>query len=87
MPILKINDLENTYNFTGQGLTKNKNGLFLNPIGTGRLYRWDGDSKKENGQELILLFSQVTIFKVSSFQWILPSTHLVALGFGISMGI
>lgn len=46
VPILKINDLENTYNFTGQGLTKNKKGLFLNPIGTGRLYRWDGDSKK-----------------------------------------
>ena len=48
LPILKIDDLENTFNFTGQGLTKTKNGLFLNPIGTGRLYKWEGDSKKGN---------------------------------------
>ena len=52
IPILKINDLQNTFNFTGQGLTKNKNGLFLNPIGTGRLYKWNGDSKKGNWQRI-----------------------------------
>ena len=42
MPILNIKDLRGTFQFTGQSLNKNQNGLFLNPIGTGRLYKWDG---------------------------------------------
>jgi cbb3-type cytochrome oxidase subunit 3 len=43
MPILKITDLKPTFNFSGQALTKNNKGLFLNPLGTGRVYQWVGD--------------------------------------------
>ena len=42
MPILDIKDLSGTFQYSGQSLNKNQNGLFLNPIGTGRLYKWNG---------------------------------------------
>lgn len=42
MAILNIKDLTGTFQFTGQSLNKNQKGLFLNPVGTGRLYKWEG---------------------------------------------
>jgi hypothetical protein len=42
MAILNIKDLTGTFHYTGQSLNKNPKGLFLNPIGTGRLYKWKG---------------------------------------------
>ena len=44
MPILKIKDLTGTFNFTGQSINKNERGLFMNHLGTGRLYQWKGDA-------------------------------------------
>lgn len=43
LPVLKIKDLPATFQFSGQGLTKNNKGLFLHHIGTGRMYQWKGD--------------------------------------------
>lgn len=43
MPIHLIKDLPPTFKFSGQTLTKNRNGLFLNHLGTGRIYQWKGD--------------------------------------------
>ena len=45
MPLLQINDLPGTFKFSGQALTKNKKGLFLNHLGTGRIYQWSGNSQ------------------------------------------
>lgn len=42
MPIVDIKDLKKTFQFSGQALNKNSKGLFLNPIGTGRIYKWNG---------------------------------------------
>ena len=42
MPIFDIKDLKRTFQFSGQALNKNSRGLFLNPIGTGRIYKWNG---------------------------------------------
>lgn len=44
VPLLKIDDLPATFQFTGQGITKNAKGVFLNHIGTGRVYQWMGDA-------------------------------------------
>jgi hypothetical protein len=45
LPVLNIKDLPATFQFSGQGLTKNNKGLFLHQIGTGRMYRWEGDAQ------------------------------------------
>lgn len=45
LPLLKIKDLPATFQFSGQGITKNNKGLFLNHIGTGRIYQWIGDAE------------------------------------------
>jgi hypothetical protein len=45
MPIHKINDLHPSFKFSGQALSKNPNGLFLTPLGTGRIYQWSGNEK------------------------------------------
>ena len=44
LPVLKIKDLPATFQFSGQGITKNSKGLFLNHIGTGRIYQWIGNA-------------------------------------------
>lgn len=36
--ILPLGDLPKNFRYTGQEVTKTKNGVFLNPLGTGRLY-------------------------------------------------
>jgi hypothetical protein len=46
MPILEITDLQKAFQYTGQALTKNSKGLFLNHLGTGRVYKWLGDSQE-----------------------------------------
>ena len=43
MPIHKILDLTPTFTFSGQAITKSSKGLFLNHLGTGRIYQWKGD--------------------------------------------
>lgn len=43
MPIHKIFDLTPTFKFSGQSITKSSKGLFLNHLGTGRIYQWQGD--------------------------------------------
>lgn len=45
IPVYKINDLHVTFDYTGQGITKNSKGLFLHHIGTGRVYKWRGDAQ------------------------------------------
>lgn len=37
--LLEIDDLPKNFKYTGQEIVKNKNGLFLHPLGTGRLYQ------------------------------------------------
>ncbi len=42
--ILQIEDLAKNFKYTGQEVTKTKKGVFLNPLGTGRLYKLEGSS-------------------------------------------
>lgn len=37
--IIYLNDLPKNFKYTGQEVTKNRNGVFLHPLGTGRLYQ------------------------------------------------
>lgn len=43
MPIHLIKDLPPTFKYSGQNITKNTKGLYLNQLGTGRVYKWKGD--------------------------------------------
>ena len=43
MHILEIKDLPATFQYAGQALTKNSKGLFIQPLGTERLYEWKGN--------------------------------------------
>lgn len=45
MPIHKITDLPVNFKFSGQSITKTSNGLYLNHLGTGRIYKWIGNEK------------------------------------------
>lgn len=37
--VMHLNDLPKNFKYTGQEITKNRNGVFLHPLGTGRLYQ------------------------------------------------
>lgn len=45
-PLLKLYDLPPGFEITGQSITKNSKGLFLNHLGTGRIYKWIGNANK-----------------------------------------
>jgi len=45
-PLIKLNDLPPGFEITGQSISKNSKGLFLNHLGTGRIYRWIGNADR-----------------------------------------
>ena len=77
MPILDIKDLKGTFQFSGQSLNKNSKGLFLNPVGTGRIYKWNGSPQAGNWKRI-----DSTFFTGYNFLSILFSVDSTLYNFG-----
>jgi hypothetical protein len=75
--ILNITDLPENFKYAGQEITKTKNGLFLNPLGTGRLYQL-----KEINNKLAWIRIDSTIFNGYNFGSLFFSIDTTLYSFG-----